>query len=138
MDLQVYGPDHIESFLVNYELLVRDLAEVAAEWPNLDEEERGHHRAELLQTWGNRKVLGLLFKSHRLQPAQAARLADLDRLLLEQAALMEHCFGLDLRQLLAIFRWGTPLSTSAHPVRIEVAPAALDRMATAFTPSLHD
>jgi hypothetical protein len=48
MDLQVYSPAHIESFLLNYELLVRDLAEVAADWPNLDDEERGHYRAELL------------------------------------------------------------------------------------------
>src|SRR5215831_13657525 len=118
MDLQVYGPDHIASFLLNYKLLVRDLAEVAANWPDLDDEERGHHRAELLQTWGNRRVLGLLFKARRLQPAQEACLADLDRLLLAQAALMEQCFGLDLGQLLAIFRWGTPLSTSTTTVRI--------------------
>jgi len=138
MDLQVYSPDHIESFLLNYELLVRDLAEVAASWPNLDDEERGHHRAELLQAWGNRRVLGKLFKAHRLQPAQEVRLTDLDRLLLAQAALMEQCFGLDLRQLLAIFRWGTPLSTSTQTVRIEVEPASLDRMATAFAPSLQD
>jgi len=57
MDLQVYGPDHIASFLLNDALLVRDLADVAAHWPDLDEEERGHHRAELLQTWGNRLTL---------------------------------------------------------------------------------
>ncbi len=81
MDLQVYGPAHIESFLLNCELLVRDLAEVAANWPNLDDEERGHHRAELLQTWGNRRVLGKLFKARRLQSAQEVRLTDLDRLL---------------------------------------------------------
>ena len=138
MDLQVYGPDHIESFLLNCELLVRDLAEVAANWPTLDDEERGHHRAELLQTWGNRRVLGKLFKARRLQAAQEARLTDLDRFLLAQAALMEQCFGLDLCQLLAIFRWGTPLSTSTQTVQIEVDPASLERMATAFAPSLHD
>ena len=134
MDLQVYGPDHSESFLLNYALLVRDLAEVAANWPDLDEEERGHHRAELLQTWGNRRVLGKLFKARRLAPAQEAHLTDLDRLLLAQAARMEHCFGLDLRQLLAIFRWGTPLSTSTQTVQIEVEPASLDRIATACAP----
>lgn len=132
MDLQAYGPDHVESFLLNYELLVRDLAEVAVDWPTLDEEERGHHRAELLQSWSNRKVLGKLFKACRLQAAQEARLAALDRLLLAQTALMEQCFGLDLGQLLIIFRWGTPLSASTQTVRIEVAPASLDRLATAF------
>lgn len=135
MEPQVYGPEHITSFLLNYEHLVTDLAEVAADWPNLDEQERGHHRAELFQTWGNRKVLGLLLKAHRLHPTQEAHLADLDRLLLRQAARMEQCFGLDLGQLLAIFRWGTPLSTSLHPVQIEADPASLDRMATALTPS---
>jgi len=135
MDLSVYGPDHIESFLLNYALLVRDLTAVAADWPNFDEEERGYHRAELLQTWGNRKVLGMLFKACRLQPSQEMRLSELDRLLLEQAVLMEQCFGLDFQQLLAIFRWGTPLSTTAQTVRIEVDTASLDRMATAFLPS---
>jgi len=138
MDLQVYGSKHIASFLLNYEHLVQDLAEVAADWPNLDEEERGHHRAELFKTWGNRKVLGMLLKARRLPPTQEARLADLDRLLLKQAALMEHCFGLDLGQLLAIFRWGTPLSTSAQSVRIEAAPTSLDRLATACTSLHHD
>ena len=133
MDLQVYGAGSIESFLLNYELFVRDLADVAAEWPHLDDDERGHYRAELLQTWGNRKVLGMLFKAGKLHPAHETLLGELDRLLLAQAALMEHCFGLDLRQILAIFRWGTPLSTSTQLVRIEVEPAVLDRMAAALT-----
>ena len=134
MEHQVYGPEHITSFFLNYEYLVTDLADVAADWPTLDEEAHGHHRAELVQTWGNRKVLGLLLKAHRLHPTQEARFADLDRLLLKQAARMEQCFGLDLGQLLAIFRWGTPLSTSLHPVQSEADPASLDRLATACTP----
>jgi hypothetical protein len=136
MNLDAYGPNHIESFLSNYELLVRDLAEVAADWPHLDDEERGHHRAALMQTWGNRKVLGLLFKARRLGPAQEGHLAELDRLLLEQTSLMEQCYGLDLNRLLAIFRWGTPLSSSDHTVRLEVEPASLDRLATVLTSSL--
>jgi hypothetical protein len=134
MDLEVYRPEQIESFLLNYELLVKDLAEIAADWPTLDDEERGHYRAVLLQTWGNRKILGMLFKVHRLQPAQKVRLAELDRLLLEQVALMEQCFGLGLRQLLVLFRWGTPLATSTQPVRIEVDPTFLERIATVFAP----
>jgi hypothetical protein len=137
MELQEYGSGHIESFLLNYELLVRDLAEVATDWPTLDDDERGHYRAEFLQVWGNRKVLGALFKALRLGPNQEARLAELDRMLLGQAALMEQCFALDLGQLLAIFRWGTPLAQSTQTVRIEVEPAALDRMATALTPTPH-
>jgi hypothetical protein len=135
VNLDVYEPNHIASFLSNYELLVRDLAEVAADWPHLDEEERGHHRAVLMQTWGNRKVLGLLFKAGRLNSVQEAHLAELDRLLLQQTLLMKRCYGLDLNHLLAIFRWGTPLSRSVQPVRIEVEPASLDRLATVLTPS---
>jgi hypothetical protein len=135
MDAQVYKTGHIESFLVNYELLVRDLAEVAADWSNFDDEERGHYRSELLQTWGNRKILGMLFKAKKLSSAQEIRLAELDRLLLEQASRMEQCFGFDLNQLLAIFRWGTPLSESTQTVRIEIEPASLDRMASVLVPS---
>jgi hypothetical protein len=132
MNLNEYGSGHIESFLLNYGLLVRDLAEVAVEWPGLDDEERGHYRGELLQAWGNRKVLGALFKNGRLHPTQEARLASFDRLLLAQASLMEQCFGLDFMQLLAIFRWGTPLSQSAQTVHIQVESASLDRMAGAL------
>jgi len=135
MDLNVYGSDHIESFLLNYELLVRDLAELGADWPELDEEERAQHRADLMQTWGNRKVLGLLFKAHRLTPEQVSRLAELDRLLLEQAPLMAQCYGLDLPQLLAIFRWGSPLSHSTRPVQLELAPASLRRLAAVLAPA---
>ena len=133
MDPQVYGQAHIESFLLNCEVLVRDLAEVAADWPALGDEERDHHRAVLMQTWGNRRALGLLWQDHCLSRAQEARLAKLDRLLLEQASLVEQCYGLDFSHLLAIFRWGSPLSRSVQPVRIEVEPASLDRMATSLT-----
>lgn len=134
MDVQGYGSGHIESFLLNYELWVRDLGEVATDWSSLGDEEQGHYRAEFFQVWGNRKVLGALCKAQSLTPAQEARLAAFDRLLLQQAALMERCFGLDFPQLLAIFRWGTPLSKSTQTVRIEVAPASLDRMATVLIP----
>jgi hypothetical protein len=108
---------------------------VAAEWPTLDEEERGYHRATLLQTWGNRQVLGHLFRAGRLTQAQQTFLAELDRLLLEQAPRMEQCYGLALPELLAIFRWGTPLSQAPQPVRLEVKPAVLDRLAMALTPA---
>ncbi|MBI1925604.1 hypothetical protein HYR99_15290 [Candidatus Poribacteria bacterium] len=137
MNLNEYGSGHIESFLLNYELLVRDLAEVAADWPSLDDEERGHHRADFLQTWGNRKVLGAIFRAGGLHPTQEARLTSLDRLLLEQASLIEQCFSLDFMQLLAIFRWGTPLSQSAQTVHIQVESASLDRMAGALALSPH-
>lgn len=133
--MNLHNSNRIEPFLLNYEILVRDLAEVAQDWPDLDDEERGHHRATLLQTWGNRRILGSLFKAHRLTPAQEARLSRLDHLLLEQSALMEQCYGLDLTQVLTIFRWGTPLARLVRPVRLEVSPISLDRMAAALIPS---
>jgi len=132
MNHETYRPEQIESFLLNYELLVRDLTEVAEMWADLDEEERSHYRADLMQTWGNRRLLGSLFKAGRLTPPQVERLAELDRLLLERAPLMARCYGLDLAHLLVIFRWGTPLVSSTRPIRLEVPPTSLDRLATAL------
>lgn len=137
MKLDMYSPSYIESFLLNYELFVKDLAEVAADWHKLNNEEKGHYRADLLQTWGNRKVLGELFKAGKLQPAQEARLAQCDNLLLEQASLMEGCFGLDFIQLLAIFRWGTPLAKSSQTVRIEVKSVLLEHLAATLAALPH-
>ena len=51
-------------------------------------------------------------------------------------ALIFVAYGLDLNHLLAIFRWGTLLSSSVHTVRLEVEPASLDRLATVLTSSL--
>ena len=134
MNLNEYKSGHIESFLLNYELLVKDLAEVAADWSGMDGEERGQYRAALMQTWGNRKVMGVLYKAQRLTLAQAKRLAELDRLLLEGASLMAQSYGLDLPQLLAIFRWGTPLAYATSPIRVELYPASLSHLATSLAP----
>lgn len=135
MELQQYGPGHIEAFLINYDIFVRDLPEMAADWPHMDAEERGHHGSLLLQTWGNRKVLGTLFKAGCLQEMQETRLEELDRALLAQADHMAFCFGLDLSQLLAIFRWGTPLAASQQTVRLAVDPAVLERLAVTLAPA---
>jgi len=135
MNLDQYGPAHIESFLLSYELLVKDLSEMAANWSDLDDEERSQYRADLMQTWGNRKALGSLLRARRLSQAQTDALGELDRLLLEQAPLMAQCYGLDLPQLLVIFRWGTPLANSTRPVRLELAPASLSSLATALAPA---
>jgi hypothetical protein len=123
MKLDVYTQSHIEAFLLNYELFVKDLDEVAADWSELDEEKRGHHRAELLQVWGNRKVLGQLFQAGNLCPDQEERLAQLDSRLLEQTSLMESCFGFGLVQLSAVFRWGTPLTKSTQTVGLPAVSA---------------
>lgn len=129
MELQIYTNSHIESFLLNYRIFISDLAEVAQDWSALDQEERSQHHADFLQTWSNRKVLGALFKASKLTSAQETQLAGLDRQLLAQTALMERCFSLSLHQLLAIFRWGTPVSQSVQPLYIEIEPASLERLA---------
>jgi hypothetical protein len=132
MNLQRYTFSHIESYLTNYEVLVRDLAEVAEDWPSLEQEEQNYHKAVLMQVWGNRKALGSLYQGRRLTLTQQNRLAELDSLLLQQASLMELCYGFDLSNLLIIFRWGTPLSKSTRTVRMEVRTTSLNRMALAL------
>ncbi|MBV7338835.1 hypothetical protein KFU94_63570 [Chloroflexi bacterium TSY] len=136
MELQTYTDGHIDSFLLNYKIFIQDLSELADDWPALDEDERSHHRSEFMQIWGNRKMLGALFQAGRLPAQQVTTMDELDRYLLKQAALMNQCFGLDLSQLLTIFRWGTPLAESTQPVQIEVEPASLNRMASSLAPAL--
>lgn len=60
---------------------------------------------------------------------QETLVADLDRRLLAQAALLGRCFDVDLLQLVAIFRWGTPLIRSVQPLFIELEPSSLERLA---------
>ena len=134
MDLNAYTEGHIESFLLNYKLLLQDLAEVAAEWATLDRETQSDQSMLFMQSWGNRKVLGALYAGKRLTIKQERLLADLDRHLLKQAPLLQQCYGLDFAQLLTIFRWGTPLADSTDSVQIVVAPATLNRMATSLAP----
>ncbi|MFN8486705.1 MAG: hypothetical protein U0350_03880 [Caldilineaceae bacterium] len=135
MTLQVYPPDRTEGLFLHYETFVRDLAEVAVDWPTLDREERSDHQVVLMEVWGKRRTLGQLYQTHQLTRAQEARLAQLDYLLLEQAALMERCFGFGLDRLLTIFRWGSPLAQSTQTVRIETAMTSLNQIAQALAPA---
>lgn len=132
IDITAYGSGHIESSLLNYEMLVKDLPELADDWPRLDKQERNHHLAVFMQTWGNRYLLGALFKAGKLTPPQEERLATLDRLLLEYSPLARKCYGLELKDIVKIFVWGTPLSESEEAIRIEVIPASLTEMAMAL------
>lgn len=134
MDLNAYTEGHIESFLSNYQLLLQDLAGVAAEWGMFDRESQSDQRIFFMQAWGNRKVLGALYAGKRLTIKQERLLAELDRHLFNQAPLLQQCYGLDFAQLLTIFRWGTPLANATDAVQIAVAPATLNRMATALAP----
>ena len=130
MNLQTYTNSHMDALLRSYHIFVEDLTEIALAWDTLDAEIHSDYNADFLQIWSNRKVLGALFKAGKLTPSQELHLADLDRQLFAQAALMERCFDMDLSQLLAIFRWGTPLIKSLQLLHIEIEPASLARMAT--------
>ena len=133
MEFQQNITDKIDALLLNYETFVRDLPEVAADWPTFEQEERSYHQVVLMEVWGKRQALGQLFLEQLLSRSQEARLSHLDYLLLEQASLMEQCFSFDLGRLLAIFRWGSPLAQSTQTVRIETAMTSLNHLAQALT-----
>ncbi len=135
MNLDNYTPSHIDSFLLNYKIFVEDLAELASDWPTLDAEQRNDQQAIFVQVWGNRHILGKLYQVHLLTSAQNEQLARLDQSLLEQAALMEQCFGFELAQVLVIFHWGSPLAQSAQPVRIQTDTVSLQHLAQALAPA---
>jgi len=58
VDLQGYASGHIKAFLLNYDILLRDLAEVAAAWPMLAYLTEVQHRqlAALAKAWGVSKA----------------------------------------------------------------------------------
>jgi hypothetical protein len=129
MDLYTYTSNHIDSFLLNYEVFAKDLAELASDWRLLDAEERSDQQAVFIQAWGNRHVVGQLFQAKRLTRQQEERLAQADQLLLEQASFMERGFGVDFAHVLNLFRWGTPLAQTSQLVRIETDTTSLNLLA---------
>ena len=135
MELQQYPPSETDGLFLHYETFVRDLAEVAADWPTFEPEERSDHRVVFMEVWGKRRVLGQLYQTQKLTRSQEAQLARLDYLLLEQSSLMERCFGFGLERLLTIFHWGSPLAQLAQPVRIETDTTSLNHLAQALAPA---
>jgi hypothetical protein len=125
----VFTSGHIDSFLLNYEVFAKDLTELANEWSQLDAEERSDQQGVFIQIWGNRHVLGQLFQEEHLTHQQEERLALADQIVLEQASFMERCFGVDFAHVLNLFRWGTPLSQTSQPVRIETDTTSLNLLA---------
>lgn len=132
-ELEKYTADWIEMFLRNYDVLIGDAAELAAEWGEMHDQEQTHHRSISMQVWGMRKKLGQLYRAGRLTPDQEARLADLDRALLEEATNIEIAYGPSLRDLVeSLLDWGTPLTEEAGSVRLEVPLRALPALAQAL------
>ena len=56
----------IESYLLNYKLLIEDLPELAAMWADMDDFEHHHYQMMFMQTWGTRSTLGALYRASRL------------------------------------------------------------------------
>jgi len=130
IDLDRYNHDHIETFLQNYDSLIGHAAELAAEWSNMDEEEQVIQRSFVMSDWDKRSLLGKLYRAGRLTPDQVARLAELDRALLEEAANVEISYGPSLRMLVeSLLDWGTPLTEVEGTVRLAVPFKALPALA---------
>jgi len=120
------------SYLLNYKLLIRDLPELADLWPDMDDEERLHHRLSFSQTWGMRYQLGDLYRAGRLAAEQEAELAALDDELIQHLDEARLCYGLNFRSVAQLFTWGTPLARSDKIIRISIRPRTLNEIAPAL------
>lgn len=131
--LSTYTNHHIESFLRNYELMVKSLPEVAKWWPGMDDFERQHARTVYFgEAWAPRRVLGALYRAGRLTAKQEAELAALDDELLQHLDEANLCYGLNLQSVAQLFTWGTPLAQSDKVIRISIRPRALNEIAPAL------
>jgi hypothetical protein len=130
LDLTDLTPGHADTFLNSFELTLDCAPELAEQWHEMDEAEQFHFRLDFTRAFGLRRVLGALYHAGRLTANQTARLADLDRQLLEHAAEVEKVYGPTLRQLAQnLFTWGTPLAEQSGTLRIETTITALAELA---------
>jgi hypothetical protein len=130
LGLSTYTSHHIESFLRNYELMVKSLPEVAEWWPGMDDFERQHARTAYFgEAWAPRRVLGALYRAGRLTAEQEAELAALDDELLQHLDEADLCYGLNLQSVAQLFTWGTPLAQSDKVIRISIRPRTLNEIA---------
>jgi hypothetical protein len=133
LGLSVYTSNDIESFLRNYELMVKSLPEVAEWWPEMDDFERQHARlAYFGEAWAPRRVLGALYHAGQLTAEQEAELAALDDELIRHLDEANLCYGLDLQSVAQLFTWGTPLAQSDEIIRIPIRPRTLSQIAPAL------
>jgi len=131
--LSTYTSHHIESFLRNYELMVKSLPEVAEWWPGMDDFERQHARTAYFgEAWAPRRVLGALYRAGRLTAEQEAELAALDDELIQHLEEARLCYGLNFRSVAQLFTWGTPLAQSDEIIRIPIRPRVLNEIAPAL------
>ena len=122
----------IESYLLNYKLLIEDLPELAAMWADMDDFEHHHYQMMFMQTWGTRSTLGALYRVGRLTAEQETELAALDDELIQHLDEAHLCYGLNFRSVAQLFTWGTPLAQSDKIIRIPIRPRTLSEIASAL------
>ena len=133
LELSTYTSHHVESFLRNYELMVKSLPELTEWWPEMDDFERQHARTAYFgEAWAPRRVLGALYRAGRLTAEQEAELAALDDELIRHLDEANLCYGLDLQSVAQLFTWGTPLAQSDEIIRIPIRLRALSEIAPAL------
>jgi hypothetical protein len=131
-DLTVFAEGRIESYLLNYKLLIEDLPELADMWADMDDFEHHHYQMMFMQTWGTRSELGALYRAGRLTAEQETELAALDDELIQHLDEANLCYGLDLQSVAQLFTWGTPLAQSDEIIRIPIRPRTLSEIAPAL------
>jgi len=131
-NLSIFADDHIESYLLNYKLLIEDLPELADMWADMDDFEHHHYQMMFMQTWGTRSELGALYRAGRLTAEQETELAALDDELIQHLDEASLCYGLDLQSVARLFTWGTPLAQSDEIIRIPIRPRTLSEIAPAL------
>ena len=131
-NLSIFTDDHIESYLLNYKLLIEDLPELADMWADMDDFEHHHYHMMFMQTWGTRSELGALYRARRLTAQQEVELAALDDELIQHLDEANLCYGLDLHSVAQLFTWGTPLVQSGGIIRIPIRPHILSEIAPAL------
>jgi len=114
-----------ESYFLNYNLLIKDLPELAAMWADMDDFEHHHYQMMFMQTWGVRYQLGGLYRAGQLTPKQEIELAALDDELIQHLDEANVCYDLDLQSVAQLFTWGTPLAQSDKIIRISIHPRTL-------------
>jgi hypothetical protein len=123
----------INMYLRNYSVLIGDAAELAGEWSTMDEQEQIHHRSLAMQIWGMRVTLGEFYRTGKLNPDQAVRLAALDHQMLDEAANIEIAYGPSIWQLVKnLLDWGTPLSEEQGSVRLPIPVQTLPALVGMF------
>jgi hypothetical protein len=131
-DVMAHTTRQGDTYLLNYRLLVKDLPELADQWPDMDDEERLHHRLSFSQTWGMRYQLGDLYRAGQLAAEQEAELSALDDELIQHLDEANLCYGLDLQSVVQLFAWGTPLAQSDEVIYVPIRPRLLSKMAPAL------